>query len=202
MCIRDRLDYHEIIVPDVLPPNMSIYDCYQNIMSQTLAIYQKKIKDATKAFEEDIDFLITLPEYPEIFELAYQLEKCQRHHLQSMDNYQMQTELEDLLSNHEDEFRLENDCKLYASLRCNFDEQQCALKHAFLTAKSEKIQLLANYLSLSSQVFIERMERHELFMQNSSAVFVVPKARRPRSVLVMNDAPPNTASSPFSSIGK
>ena len=196
------LDYHDIIVPDVLPPNMSIYDCYQNIMSQTLAVFQKKIKDAEREFEESIDFLVTLPEYPEIFDLAYELEKCQRHHHQSMELYRMQTELEDLLSNQENEYRLETDCNLYATLRCDFDEQRCALNHAFQTTKGEKIRLLARYLNLSPQAFIERMERHRLLLQTSTTVLVAPKPRRSPSVFVFNDDHQTAAPSPFSSIGK
>ena len=196
------LDYQDIIVPDVLPLHMSIYDCYQNIMSQTLAIYKKKLKEAEQAFEENIDFIVNLPEYTEIFNLAYELEKSQRYHINSLEVCQMQTELTDLISNCDEEYRLESDCSFYATQRCDLDEQRQALKHVFETAKHEKIRLLANSLQLSPQSFIERMERHRLLLQTSTTVLVAPKAIRPQSAFVFIDNHPTAVASPFSSIGK
>jgi hypothetical protein len=193
------LDYHEIIVPVPLPPDMSIYNCYQDIMTKTLATYQKKLKDAKQAFEADIDYLVNLPEYRYIFSLAYELEKTQRHH---MEVYQMQEELEDLLAKYDEEYRLETDCKFYASRRCDFDEQQQALKYAFVTAKKEKIQLLAKSIQLSPQVFIERMERHQSLLETTTTVLVAPRAIRPKSILKLKDDHQTTTLTQCASIEK
>jgi hypothetical protein len=181
------LEYQEIIVPDVLSENMSIYDCYQNIMTQTSAIYQKKLKDLEHTYQEDIDFLDYRVEYPDIFQLAYELERNQRQLILDKEILQMQTELEDLLSIHDDEFRLDSDCKLYANIRCDYEEKQCGLKYAFEAARHEKIRQLARYLKLSPQTFIERMERHKLLLQTPQTIFAVPKPRRAPTVIISND---------------
>lgn len=148
-------DYPDIIIPEVLSD--SIYNTYIALAKNLYDIYCIKRQNAQKEYSRSLELLLSFELYPEIFDLAFEIEMNHRQHQYSTEA--LQSELEERLEEfEEDAYMIRKDIENYVNFRCNYEEKITFLEYEYQKFKHEKISSLARFLNLGPDEFIQRMD--------------------------------------------
>lgn len=159
-------DYSDIVIPDVLPDHMSVYQFYDHLITDMHEIYMSKCRTARIDFTNKCDAILNLHHYDEIFELAFEIKKLEQLRTSSSEVSHMTMEFEDLLlAVNEDSYFVRTESDEYATIRCEYEDKIAYLEHQYKKIKHEKIASLAWFLHLSAQEFIQKMEQHRFRME-------------------------------------